>query len=268
MPLQYEEGFATVTIQHGLRLDGDVRKEILNYQRQAIGYYGVPVARTYRFIGNGEYCTLFFLPLEPEELSNGPTWIEQKLASLADDYIAMHPAPAGPQGSVGPQGPKGDTGNTGPQGATGNTGAKGDKGDKGETGNTGATGSQGVAGVNAIGSPNVRTLSLATAYRATDITKPAIVTINLSSTAGLTISGGTTNTADIVIGSTNAVATGTGTALGKYSNTLTGTLVIGLAVNSVGQTPITIPLPAGWYFAIRQTSGTVSITTAFDQAVG
>jgi len=119
-----------------------------------------------------------------------------------------------------------------------------------------------------VGTPTARTLSLATAYQATDTSKPAVVTVNLTSTATLSLTGGTTNTAQIVIGSTNGVASGTGTVINQYSNTNTGALTVGLNLSTVSAVPATFTLPAGWYFAVRQTSGTVSITSAFDQSLG
>ncbi len=121
--------------------------------------------------------------------------------------------------------------------------------------------------ISVFGTPTSRTLSLATAYQATSSSLPAIVTVNLNSTAGLTIGGGTTNTADVVIGATSAVASGTGTIIGRYANTLTGTLIVGLAVNTTSGASVTFALPAGWFFAIRQTAGTISITSAFDQSM-
>lgn len=120
----------------------------------------------------------------------------------------------------------------------------------------------------AVGTPNSRSVSLATAYQATDNTKPAFVVANLTSTATLSLSGGTTNTADIVIGSTNAVASGTGTTIGKYANTNTGALTIGLNLSTVSAVGYSFALPAGWYFAVRQTAGTVTVTSAFDQSLG
>lgn len=159
-------------------------------------------------------------------------------------------------GMQGSQGPPGADGSQGPVGPTGNTGS---------TGSTGATGS---AGVNAFSIPNIRSLSLATAYQATDVTKPAQVTVNLNSSAALSLAAGTTNSADILIGSTSAVASGTGTVIAKYSNSLTGLLVVGLALNTASAYTANFSLPTGWFFAIRQTSGTVTITSAYDQAVG
>lgn len=76
------------------------------------------------------------------------------------------------------------------------------------------------------------------------------------------------NTADIVIGSTNAVASGTGTQIGKYANSNTGALTIGLNLSTISGVSYSFALPAGWFFAIRQTNGTVMITSAFDQAIG
>ena len=118
-----------------------------------------------------------------------------------------------------------------------------------------------------ISTPNARTLSFATAFQATDTTRAAIVSINLTSTATLSLSGGTTNTATVVFGSTNAVASGTGTPL-NYSNSNTGTLTVGLNLSQIAATPITFALPKGWFFAVIQNSGTVTITSAFDQAIG
>lgn len=117
------------------------------------------------------------------------------------------------------------------------------------------------------GVPTPLTPAFATAYQAQDPTRPAILNINLNSVASLTLGGGTTNTADIVIGPTAAVASGTGTVIGKYRNTLTGALVVGLAVNSDASSQIQFLLPIGWYWAVRQTSGTIVIVSTFEQAV-
>lgn len=122
------------------------------------------------------------------------------------------------------------------------------------------------AGVT-VGLPTTRTLSLATAYQATTSTKAALVTVNLSSTASLSLTTGTTNSANVYIGSTNAVATGSGTAVGTYTNSLTGTLVVGLNINTNSVQTISFALPANWFFAIVQNSGSVSINSAFDQSI-
>lgn len=119
-----------------------------------------------------------------------------------------------------------------------------------------------------VGTPNTLSMSLATAYQATNPAKAAFVTITISSTASLTLSGGQTQTAQIVIGSTSAVASGTGTSIGTTSNSQTGGVVVGVAVNAGLSSTTTVAIPAGWYFAVRQTSGTVSIASAFDQSLG
>lgn len=118
------------------------------------------------------------------------------------------------------------------------------------------------------GPPTARTVVLATAYQASAPAKAAIVTVNLTSTASLSLTGGSTNAADIVIGPAATVAAGTGTAIAKYANSNTGTLTIGLALSTIAAAPVTFALPAGWFFAVRQTSGMVTITSAFDQAIG
>lgn len=183
--------------------------------------------------------------------------------------LAGPQGPAGPKGDPGQAGQKGDTGGIGPQGPAGPAGTKGDPGVAGQKGDPGGIGPSGPTGVAAVGQPAPRSLQLATAYQALDPTKPAFITVNLTSTAALSLAGGTTCTADLVIGPSNAVAGGTGTALEKYANTLTGALVVGLAVNTQGATPLTFMLPVGYFFALRQTgAGAVSITSAFEQSIG
>jgi hypothetical protein len=119
-----------------------------------------------------------------------------------------------------------------------------------------------------LGSPTSRSLSLATAYQASNTAKAAMVVVTLNSSAAITLTTGQTHTAIVVIGSTNAVASGTGTTVATYSNSLSGTLTVGLALTSGSSMPVTFALPAGWYFAVLQQTGTVSILSAFDQAVG
>ena len=175
---------------------------------------------------------------------------------------------AGPTGATGAQGPTGATGTAGAAGPTGSAGPSGPTGATGGTGPTGPTGATGATGPSSIGAPNSRSLSLATAYQCTDNTKPCIATVNVTSTANFSLTGGTTNSATVVLGSTNAVASGTGSTLGNYTNSVTGTIAVGLNLNSQSAQTYTIPVPAGWFFAVRQTAGTVSIVSAFDQALG
>lgn len=118
-----------------------------------------------------------------------------------------------------------------------------------------------------IGTPNPVSLSLATAYQATDPTKAAVISINLNSVASITLGGGTVNTADVLIGATNAVASGTGSIVGRYRNTLSGAVIVGVGINSDCISQIQCVLPIGWFYAIRQTAGTIVIVSAFDQSI-
>lgn len=135
-------------------------------------------------------------------------------------------------------------------------------------GANGTNGATGPAGPSTIGAPTTRSLSFATAYQATDPSKAAVVTINFTSTANISLSGGTTNSATVVIGPTNAVASGTGSVLCPYSNSNTGTLTIGLNLSTVATASCVVVIPAGYYFAPRQTAGTVTISSSFDQSIG
>jgi len=126
-----------------------------------------------------------------------------------------------------------------------------------------------IPGSLTVGSPATKTVALATSYQAADTTKAAIITVTLNSTASLSLTAGATIAGEIRIGNANTVATGaSGTAVGNYRNSLTGTLVVGLAVNTESQQTITFVLPAGWYFAVRQTTGTgLSVVSAFEQSL-
>lgn len=117
--------------------------------------------------------------------------------------------------------------------------------------------------------PDSKTVAKATAYQSGTPAKPAIVTLTLTSTSSVSLAGSVNNTANIVIGSTSAVATGTGTTIAKYSNVLGGTLVIGLNLSTTQTNTYTINLPIGWYYAIVVTTGTgLSVDSAFEQVVG
>lgn len=130
-------------------------------------------------------------------------------------------------------------------------------------------GTPGTPGVNAFGAPVSRSLSLATAYQCTDNTKPGIATITLQSQSSISIGGASNNEGQIVVGPTNAVAGGTGTNVATYKNNLGGTIVVGLNLTSQQANTYTLAIPAGYYFAIRQTAGSgLQIVSAFDQTVG
>lgn len=191
----------------------------------------------------------------------------------------------GPTGSTGPAGSVGDTGSTGATGAqgiqgipgtagatgaTGATGAQGPQGIQGvagPTGPTGATGATGASGVTSFSAATTRTVALATAYQASDTSKPAIVTVNLDSTSSISLSGTSNNEGQVVMGSTSGVASGTGAAMCQYRNNLGGGLVIGLTLTTRSTQTCVLALPAGWYWAVRQTSGTGLTASGFDQSI-
>lgn len=119
-----------------------------------------------------------------------------------------------------------------------------------------------------VGSPNTRTLSLATAYQCTTSTKACVLTVNLTSTATLTLGGGATITGEVRVGSANTVASGaSGTPVGLYRNSLTGTLVVGITINTDSYNTITVVVPANNYFAIRATAGSMTVVSAYDQQI-
>jgi|GEM_PF-5870019 len=119
-----------------------------------------------------------------------------------------------------------------------------------------------------VGNPNPRTLTVSTAYQASDPSRPAVVTINMAASAALNLTTGTNNLANILMGPTAAVATGSGTVVGQFSNSLTGTLVVGLGVNSGNVNTVVMNLPVGWYFAVIPIGGAVTMATVVDQSLG
>jgi hypothetical protein len=159
----------------------------------------------------------------------------------------------------GPAGPQGVQGIQGIQGEMGPTGAIGPKGDTGE---------QGPSGTSTVGSPSSRSISLATAYQCTNTARPCIVTITLQAQSAISLSGASNNEGVITIGSTNGVASGTGTNIASYKNNLGGTVLVGLNLNHTIANGYTVTIPIGWYFAVRQTVGSsLQITSTFEQSL-
>lgn len=121
-----------------------------------------------------------------------------------------------------------------------------------------------------VGPPSAVSVILATAFQASDPTKQAIISLNLVSSANMSLAGGTTITGDVIIGPTAAVAGGTGTLIGKYRNSITGTVVIGVNMATDSGQFFAFLLPTGWFYAVRQTSvaGPLVVTSAYEQLVG
>lgn len=122
--------------------------------------------------------------------------------------------------------------------------------------------------VFSIGAPTSKSPTFAAALQATNSAKPAIVTLNWTSTATISLSGGSTNSATVGIGSTSALAITGATVVCSHTNSNTGALTIGLSLNTIMATTCTFPLPAGWYWSPKLVAGTVTLSSAYDQSAG
>lgn len=121
--------------------------------------------------------------------------------------------------------------------------------------------------MNAFGAPTARTLAFATAYQATTVAKPAMVGIEIECAVTVALGSPTANTVELIIGPTNAVASGTGTKVDTMKSDLSVSILLSLGFTN--RQFLQASLPANYYFAARRTSGTAcSIQSAFDQAVG
>lgn len=119
-----------------------------------------------------------------------------------------------------------------------------------------------------FGAINARTISLSTAYQATDNTKAAVVSLSPQCTASISLAGGSTCTIQARVG-TNSLTCSSGSVVATWTNGNTGTLTIGLALNQIIGAPGNVNLPIGGYFTLCQTAGTgATITTAVDQSAG
>lgn len=134
----------------------------------------------------------------------------------------------------------------------------------------GPSGPTGQAGVNAFGSPNTLSPAFATAYQATDPTKPAVLSAMIETIYTVSVASTLADTVELRIGSVQAtVANGTGgTAVATFRTSLTG-ITLSIGMGTINRNQLTGFLPTGWFFALRRISGTTAtIQGAFDQAVG
>lgn len=135
----------------------------------------------------------------------------------------------------------------------------------------GANGTNGTNGANY--SPGIavsRTVSLATPYQHTDITKPFKVVVNARSTQTVTVAGLVSDKVELRIGpNAAAVAPGGagGLSIGVWESGITGiALMVGAAVLDGGQ--LTADAQAGWYFQINRVTGSnASIVSCFTQSM-
>lgn len=118
-----------------------------------------------------------------------------------------------------------------------------------------------------VNNPGARSLSLATAYQASDPTKAAYITLTIECTATQSLAIGQTCTGEVRTGPTNAVASGGGMVVAQYKNAVGGSLSLG-NLNITNMNTVSILLPAGHYFSIIQTAGSgMQVTLTADQAV-
>jgi len=166
----------------------------------------------------------------------------------------------GPQGLTGPAGPQGQTGPMGPKGDTGAQGIKGDTGPAGPAGPTGPAGATGPQGVGLVpGVPAAKTLSLSTAYQATDVTKSAFISVMAETIYSVTLASPTmSDTVELRIGPASDVANGGGYKAASWKSGISAglTVSVGLSVTNRGQ--LTAMIPPNWYFAIRRTAGSTA----------
>lgn len=141
-------------------------------------------------------------------------------------------------------------------------------------GASGAPGSAGSNGTNGISytpqTPVPRTVTAATAYQHTDVTKPYKVVVNARATQTVTVAGTVADRVELRIGPTavSVAAGGTGGfSIGVWESGITGiALMVGAAVQDGGQ--ISGDVPAGWYFSVNRLSGTgATIVSCFTQSL-
>lgn len=115
-----------------------------------------------------------------------------------------------------------------------------------------------------------RAIVMNTAYQASDPTKSALMILTFSAPAALTVSGGTSIQGEVRSGPLASVATGaSGWVVAPYRRTLAGALVVGVNISTDDYETKTFFLPAGHYFAVRQTGGTgMAVVTATEQPMG
>lgn len=119
-----------------------------------------------------------------------------------------------------------------------------------------------------VGSPITRAMALGTAYQCTNTARPCIFSITLQSQALVSAGLNVTSEAAITIGPTSGVATGTGINIQWFKNNMGAGLGLSLQVNKLDASGYTVIIPAGWYIAVRQTSGSgVQVVSAFDQSL-
>lgn len=134
--------------------------------------------------------------------------------------------------------------------------------------------SDGLPGANGAnyspGTAAPRTVSLATPYQHTDLTKPFKVVVNARSTQTVTVAGLVSDKVELRVGPNAAAVAPGGTgglSIGVWESGITGiALMVGAAVLDGGQ--LTADAQAGWYFQINRVTGSnASIVSCFTQSM-
>jgi len=199
---------------------------------------------------------------------DGANATDTQVASAVTVYLKANPPPAGKDGVNGKDGTNATDAQVSSAVTTYLKANPPPAGKDGTNGTNGTNGKDGAPGINNFGAPKPITVALAKSYQASDPTKAAVITITLQAQSSISLSGAANNEGAITVGATNAVATGSGTNIATYKNNLGGSLVVGLNLNSLQANTYTITLPAGWWFAVRQTSGSgLQVVSAFEQLI-
>lgn len=109
------------------------------------------------------------------------------------------------------------------------------------------------------GVPAAKTLSLSTAYQATDVTKSAFISVMAETIYSVTLASPTmSDTVELRIGPASDVANGGGYKAASWKSGISAglTVSVGLSVTNRGQ--LTAMIPPNWYFAIRRTAGSTA----------
>lgn len=138
----------------------------------------------------------------------------------------------------------------------------------------GSPGSAGTPGTNGTSytpqPPAPRTISIATAYQHTDVTKGYKVAVNARATQTVTLAGTIGDKIELRVGPTAASVVPGGTGgfpVGVWESGITGiALMVGAAVADGGQ--LTADVQAGWYFSVNRLAGTTAtIVSCYTQSL-
>lgn len=196
----------------------------------------------------------------------GPQGPMGAAGSTGAQGLAGSTGATGATGSTGPQGPIGLTGSVGAVGATGPQGTAGATGSAGASGSTGATGPAGPGSL--VTGSSTPTLTIGGAAVQFDATHDTIYTVSVKITTSISLSGGAAGHVDLVCDA----ATAPTTIVETVQSESTGTLTVGLALQTSNTLVMQWRAPAGHRCKIVSTNDTgtptYSITRQALQTLG